>query len=270
MKPPLKSLPLEVPPPGRPWHRTAVRLGWHPAAAALATMGWTVAPQMTVQRRSGAPDTAATAFFVAARKSDPEHSLRNAQRLLATASAVRSRDALLTANPQHPFLAAMAAVENLATLADWNRRGGPMPMAFAASVQCPFLTLLFDREASTMPQFERRFQMLDARTDNANTFAILDAVAVAALMACGFVPFTEVVSTVMGPAALFAAESETIDGLTMAAAVETVKKITAMDGNPVRLAEALTLPGYPPEEHPFFYAVRAAQNGRQCAEVMGL
>lgn len=257
------SLPLEVPEPGRPYSRTAQRLGWHPAAAALVTLGWLARAQVSV-RESSEHHAARTAFFIHPRPGQPEGSRRHAEKLLAHAIPAHKKSLHLT-QPAHPFLAALAAVDNLAALLQWQRDGGALPAAYqiapaGAAAPPAFLTLFTPAEAlrARLPLEMRPWD----RAAHLPVFAISDATVAAALIACGFIPCPDLVPTSAGPAIGFGPASATLPVFNFQHIEGAIAEVNRADSLPPGTlnARVITLPGFPPDEHPFLYALRAARN----------
>lgn len=257
----LRTYPLEMPAPGRFYRRTAERLGWHPAAAALVTLGWLAAPQVTV-RETSAGEAPRVSFFIGPLpRGGKEYAIKAAEKLVARAIP-HGKTNLAKTEPGHPFLAALAAIDNLATLLEWHRRGGPIPQAYQlshpeAAQPSPWLTLFLHGEKILYPRAELRPWPFPGTPPAAGIF---DAAAAAAMIACGFIPFPELDLSQGKPALAFAAQSTTLPDFTAAAACEAVRHIKAQDARPHAVYPALTLPGYAPDEHPFLYAFRAACN----------
>jgi hypothetical protein len=72
----------------------------------------------------------------------------------------------------------------------------------------------------------------------------------AAIIACGFRPWPELGSHGDQPLVAFARESLTFRGLF----IEDIKRVCQQPAGGLALRE---LPGFPPEEHPFFYALQS-------------
>ena len=239
-----ESFPLESPPPGKPWHRASATLGHHIAATALMTMGWRGVPKVTLEDRSRSGG-ANVAWFMAPRTGVPGITIRAARSLVIQART-RGPNGLAAVKPDHPFLAAMAALENLAGLIKWMAAGGAM-------------------EATMLPQ-GRYFSLMSDAPETVPVRlnvpvmgeGLSDGSLAAALIACGF-PFNAVAGPDGQPMIFVGAASITFPGLTAADALRAAQQMREAYGRP-GLKQPLTLPGYPAEEHPFFYAYHAVLN----------
>lgn len=255
MSQPLRNYPLEVPAKGRPYWRAAERLGWHPGAAALATMGYLTSPQVTVLDQSASGGTR-TAVFVAPRPGLPGQSIKAAEKLVSGGIAGH-RNSLAGTDPRNPFLAALAAVLNLAELMRWNDSGGPVPRAFRDTSPggCPFLMLLPDERA------RKNAQAMPWLGKTGPRAGIVKATTAAALVACGFIPFPDTIDGPSGEVAIgFARASATLPDFTVDDAMRAVAEVAAQDARAGGVRAAIVLTGFPPDEHPFLYALRAAHN----------
>lgn len=255
MKAPTRNYPLEPPTEGRAYSTAARTLGWHPAAAALATLGYFTQAQVTVRDQSGS-GAVRTAFFVVGNPRMPEQSIKAAEQLV-TGGIAGHKGSLEATNPCSPFLAALAAVENLAALVEWNARGGPVPVAHRDTSPggSPFLFLQPDarRRKCSAP--------LPWTAQAKPCGGITVATVAAAMIACGFVPLPEPVTSDNGEAAIaFASGSATLPGFTFFDAVRAVNEVASQDAAAGTLRAPIVIPGFPPDEHPFLYALRAANN----------
>lgn len=117
-------------------------LGVHPWAVAISTLGWAVYPRVHHQEIAGPGAEISVTWYIGKRSEESTRAFAAAAgaRVRATGQAsamnllgrlqTHARDPLRTADPQHPLLAALTGLENLATLRRWSRQGGPAPSPY--------------------------------------------------------------------------------------------------------------------------------------------
>jgi len=238
----METLPLDTPPPGAPWHRASVILGHHIGATALLTCGWRGVPQVTLADQSATGGRTVT-WYIAGRPGVPDLTQKKARQLILAARAPGPKG-LAATHPQHPFFAALAALENLAALIHWQQTGGPFPALFRRW-NSPFLSMMSDAPDLQPVAVHQR-----------SGFPVHDGDLAAALIACGFIP--TVAPGIGGrPFLVFPIASLTLPDFQFQDAILAVERLTAPSTG---ITAPLTLPGFPAEEHPFFYAFRACRN----------
>lgn len=235
-----ESLPLEIPPEGRLWHRASAVLEHHIAATALMTMGWRGVPRVTLEDRS-ATGGARIAWFMAARPGVPGLTVKDARMMLLSARD-RSKQSLAAVQPDAPFLAALAALENLAGLMIWQQTGRDFEVTMLP--QGRFFSLLSDHP-----------DRVPVRMTESSGYIVHDGELAAALIACGFYPTV----TPGGACLMFPAKSTTFPDLAFKD-VEAVAHQMRESYGRRGIKPPFTLPGYAAEEHPFFYAYHAVLN----------
>lgn len=229
----MKTFPIDFPAaeaPATPVARCARTLGIHPYAVALATLGWpTVCRCYHRERSRGA--ALEHVWFVGSHPANREQSLDAASRLIDLLP-VSGEKALPV---DHPIHAAVAALANMAALMRWAQTGGPVP---GVAERGAFLVI--DDTPSVFPAAE------------AVAIGVTDLAFLAAAITVGFVPFAELVAGQDGkPAVGFPAASRLRPEL-------LATDLASVIGEPGLALR--TLPGHPPEEHPFFYALQACRN----------
>lgn len=245
-----ETFPLDLPPPGTPWHRASTFFGTHIGATALMTCGWRGAPRVTLQDQSAAGGSYVT-WYIGARTEVPGLTVKAARQLLL-AARYKGTNSLAATNPAHPILAALAALENLAAIMLWVKTGKwHTPARFSTG---PYLSLLSDHPASI--PFLPGADQTDGRIHEEK-----DAVFAAALIACGFHPSGGQDDS--GNYCIYVpGYSLTIPGFTRALARATADTLLHHYGKP-GIAPVVSLPGYAPGEHPFCYAFHALLNLQQ-------
>lgn len=237
-----ESLPLEIPPEGRLWHRASAVLEHHIAATALMTMGWRGVPRVTLEDRS-ATGGARIAWFMAARPGVPGLSVKDARMMLLSARD-RSKQSLAAMQPDAPFLAALAALENLAGLMIWQKTGRDFEVTMLP--QCRFFSLLSDHPDRVPMQHKA-----------GGGYPVHDGLFAAALIACGFSPVNAM--GLVGPVLSFPHTSLTFPDMIFPEVEAVAHQMREAYGRR-GIKPPFTLPGYPAEEHPFFYAYHAVLN----------
>lgn len=233
----MNRLPLSLPSkhaPDSPLVRLCRALNTHPYAVVLSALGWKPVPY-AYKREDGDDLT----WFV-----DSEvgraHSLLTRYELPA-----ESPKSLAASEPNSPFLAGMCALENFAALQNWGRTGD-IP-AFASCGR-------FLRACGVLngPGWGGPAQPAKA---------ILGFAYAAAIATCGFRPWPELGAHGDQPLVAFARESQTFPGLFIA----DIERVCVQPASGLALRE---LPGFPAEEHPFFYALQSvlALAGFQAAQ----
>lgn len=235
----MHRIPLSLPSrhaPDTPLVRLCRALGTHPSAVVLSAMGWQPVPR-AYKREEGDDLT----WFIDDRVA-PAHALLSRWELPAD-----SPKSLPAADPHSPFLAGMCALETAVALSQWGRTGA-------------------------VPQFIRCGAFLRPAPGPVAAPAVMTGPAVksflgfthaAAVIACGFVPWPELGAHGDFPLVAFARESATFPGLF----IEDLERVCRQPAGALALRE---LPGFAPEEHPFFYALQTmlALPGFQTAQEM--
>jgi len=247
----METLPLDTPPPGAPWHRASVILGHHIGATALLTCGWRGVPQVTLADQSATGGRTVT-WYIAGRPGVPDLTQKKARQLILAARAPGPKG-LAATHPQHPFFAALAALENLAALIHWQQTGGPFPALFRRG-NSPFLSMMSDAP-----------DLQPIAAPAATGFAVDDGNLAAALIACGFMPTVAINPDgqpvlMVPPASLTLPEFKFEDAILAAEHLGDGAKNRSLYERISTITAPLTLPGFPTEEHPFFYAFRACRN----------
>lgn len=233
----MNRLPLSLPSkhaPDTPLVRLCRALGTHPYAVVLSALGWKPVPH-AYKREDGDDLT----WFV-----DSEvgraHDLLTRYELPA-----ESAKSLATAEPNSPFLAGMCALENFAALTHWGRSGSIPGLQRAGNFYRPASVLQGEGWPGSVPPVK----------------AFLGFTHAAAIAACGFHPWPQLGAHGDQPLVAFARESATFPGLF----IEDVERVCQQPAGGLTLRE---LPGFPPEEHPFFYALQSvlALAGFQAAQ----
>jgi hypothetical protein len=222
----MNRLPLSLPgrnAPDTPLSRLARALGTHPYAVALSALGWK--PQPCAYKREDGDDLT---WFI-------DTDVPRAHDLLARwEMPADSPKFLLRTEPDSPFAAAMCALENLVALTDWGITG----QAPYFSTGGRFLKVAFGNGTSAFPQ-------------HLPVKAFMGFQHAAAIVTCGFVPWPELGAHGEHPLIAFAADSVTFPALR----IDDIERACQPAGLHPR-----ELPGYPAEEHPFFYALQAVLN----------
>lgn len=224
----MKTFPIEFPDataPASPLVRVARTLGVHPYAVALATLGWPAVCRSYHRETSRGPGLTNT-WFIGSHPEQPDLKLEAASKLIDLLP-VTGEKALPAAHPIH---AAIAALANLAGIMDWMQRGGPVP---GVTQRGEFLVL------SDTPTV---FPAAEPVEGGARDVAFL-----AAAITVGFVPFPALVNGAIA----FPATSRLRPELTLRDCA------AALQPQAIALR---SLPGAPPEEHAFFYALQAVRN----------
>ncbi len=222
----MQRLPLSTPgrnAPDTPLVRLSRQLGTHPYAVALATCGFRVTADALV----GDFGEELT-WWVEDRPSE-------GQDLCAAWEAGRPADPEKA--PAVRFAACMAALCAYAALQHWTATGG------------------------SGPSWPQRGQFLEPGDSGpwavpfAPAAAVQDLAIAAALIAVGFYPVPQLIAGPGDrPAVALPAESHTFPALTLQACVEAIQRPAS------GIVPPITLPGFPPEEHPFLYALQAVLN----------
>jgi hypothetical protein len=221
----MQRLPLSTPgrnAPDTPLVRLSRQLGTHPYAVALATCGFRVTADALV----GDFGEELT-WWVEDRPSE-------AQDLCAAWEAGRPADPEKA--PAVRFAACMAALCAYAALQHWTATGGSGPV------------------------WRQRGQFLEPGPgfpwpSSPGVAAVEDLPLAAAFVAVGFFPIPQLIQTPSGrPAIPLPAESCTFPALTLQACAEAIQRPAS------GIVAPITLPGFPPEEHPFLYALQALMN----------
>lgn len=219
----MQRLPLSIPgknAPDTPLVRLSRQLGTHPYAVALATCGWRVAADALVGDFGDE-----LTWWVEDRPSE-------AQKLCAEWEADRPYDSLAATH----FAACMAGLRAFAALRHWIEVGGIGPF-WRQSGQ-----FLVPASSGHRPPVQA-------------VAGVRDLPIAAALVAVGFLPIPQIVSNPgEAPAIGLPAESTTFPWLTLNACVAALQR--PENG----VAAPITIPGFPPEEHPFLYALQAILN----------
>jgi hypothetical protein len=233
----MNRLPLSLPAkhaPDTPLVRLCRALGTHPYAVVLSALGWKPVPH-AYKREDGDDLT----WFV-----DSEvgraHDLLTRYELPA-----ESPKALAVTDPNSPFLAGMCALETYAALEEWGRSGAPPAFASSGRFYRPCGVLNGGGWAGNMEPVK----------------AFLGLTHAASIIACGFRPWPQLGAHGDQPLVAFARESATFPGLF----IEDLERVCQQPAGGLALR---TLPGFPPEEHPFFYALQSvlALTGFQAAQ----
>lgn len=219
----MQRLPLSIPSrnaPDTPLVRLSRAIGTHPYAVALATCGWRVTADALV----GDFGEELT-WWVEDRLTEAQTICRGWEQGLEVSSDCTR------------FAACMAALTARAAVQQWVDAGN----------------------ASLPWQFRGRFLEPAAGALVVNfppaVIAITQLDAAAALIACGFAPQPELISTASGQPAIGLPEySLTFRGLRISECIKAMHR--PADG----IVAPISLPDYPPEEHPFLYALQALLN----------
>lgn len=227
----MTRLPLSLPAASAadtPLVRLCRALGTHPYAVVLSALGWQPVPH-AYHRDDGDDFT----WFV-------DTDVARAHALLAAYEMpADSPKSLATAQPASPFLAGMCALECFAALTQWGRTGTPPKFTRAGHFLCPFGVVhplgCGGAEPSAPP-----------------VKAFLGFAHAAAVVACGFAPWPQLGAHGDQPLIAFAAESSTFPGLR----IDDIERVCHQPGG-ANVLVSRELPGFPPEEHPFFYALQS-------------
>lgn len=222
----MHRLPLSLPgkhAPETPLTRLCRALGTHPYAVVLSTLGWKPIPH-AYKREDGDDLT----WFV-------DNEVGRAHDLLTRYELpAESPKALAETDPNSPFLAGMCALDNYAALQQWGRSGTPPAFASCGHFYRPCGTL--------------NGTGWGGETEPVKAF--LGFTHAAAIAACGFRPWPQLGAHGDQPLVAFARESATFPGLF----IEDVERVCQQPAGCLSLRQ---LPGFPPEEHPFFYALQS-------------
>lgn len=230
----MNRLPLSLPSkhaPDTPLVRLCRALGTHPYAVVLSALGWKPVPH--AYKRDEGDDLT---WFIDSEVGRAHDILNRYER--APAESAKS---LVTAEPSSPFIAGMCALECLAALSTGQVPG-------------------FQRVGN----FYRPCTVLQGEGWPANVQpvkAFLGFTHAAAIAVCGFHPWPELAAHGDQPLVAFARESATFPGLF----IEDIERVCLQPAGGLALRE---LPGFPQEEHPFFYALQSvlALAGFQAAQ----
>ena len=233
----MNRLPLSLPSknaPDTPLVRLCRTLGTHPYAVVLSALGWKPVPH-AYKREEGDDLT----WFV-------DHEVGRAHDLLTRYDLpAESAKSLATAEPNSPFLAGMCALENANALCYWGATGLMSGLERIGN---------FVRPCGNGNKLPWAGDMIAVKAFQGFSYA-------AAIMACGFIPFPQLGAHGDMPLVAFARESATFPGLF----IEDIERVCQQPAGGLALRE---LPGFPPEEHPFFYALQSvlAVAGFQAAQ----
>lgn len=233
----MTRLPLTLPSPHAPdtaLARLCRALGTHPAAVTLGVMGWRPVPH--AYRRADGDELT---WFV-----DSEVA-RAHDLLVRWELPPASPKSLPVADPGSPFLAAMCALECFAALTEWGRSACPPGFQRAGNFYRPCPVLQGEGWPGGVPPVK----------------AFRGFAHAAAIAACGFHPWPEIGAHGDEPLVAFARESLTFPGLF----IEDLERVCQQPAGGLALRQLL---GFPPEEHPFFYALQSvlALPGFQAAQ----
>lgn len=233
----MNRLPLSLPSKNAPdtaLVRLCRSLGTHPYAVVLSSMGWKPVPH-AYKREDGDDLT----WFVDSEVGRAHDTLTRYELPPASPKSLASAD------PRNPFLAGMCALENVRALQYWGATG--------------LMTGLEHRGDFLRPCSAGNYAPW---TDGMKAVTgFLGFTYAAAAIACGFIPYPQLGTHGDLPVVAFAAESTTFPGLF----IEDIERVCQQPADGLALR---TLAGFPPEEHPFFYALQSvlALAGFQAAQ----
>lgn len=222
----MNRLPLSLPSkhaPDSPLVRLCRTLGTHPYAVVLSVLGWKPVPQ-AYKREEGDDLT----WFV-------DSEVGRAHDLLTRCELpAESPKSLASSDPDSPFLGGMCALETYAALEQWGRTGSPPAFASCGRFLRPCGRLNGPGWGADMEPVK----------------AFLGFTHAAAIVACGFRPWPELGAHGDQPLVAFSRESTTFPGLF----IEDIERVCQAPADGLALRK---LPGFPAEEHPFFYALQS-------------